>query len=234
MRLPLSLAVAQPRCVPGDTRANGLRHAQAVIAAGARVVVFPELSLTGYELDTPLVEPDADALTPVVRACAATGSTALVGAPVPGPSGQAYIAMLAVSAEGVTVLYRKQWIGADEAARFSAGDEPTVFGLDGWRIGVGICRDTGIGDHVERMGELDIDAYVAGLVHRPGELAEQERRALFIAERCRAYVAFASFAGPTGGEYTRTAGTSAIWSPSGQVLAQAGDTPGELARATLQ
>ena len=141
--------------------------------------------------------------------------------------------MLAVSPGGVTVLYRKQWIGGDEAIRFSPGDEPTAFEADGWRIGVGICRDTGIGEHVERMAGLDIDLYLAGLVHRSDELAEQERRAVSIAERCRAYVAFASFAGATGGGYNDTAGSSAIWSPAGEVLAQAGTMPGDLARATL-
>jgi predicted amidohydrolase len=234
MRLPLSLAVAQPRCVPGDTRANGRWHAQAVVDAGARIVVFPELSLTGYELDAALVEPDDVALEPIVAACQSTGSMALVGAPVPGPDGQAYIAMLAVRPDGVAVLYRKQWIGDDEAVRFSPGDEPAVTEVDGWRIGVGICRDTGIGAHVEQMAVLDIDVYVAGLVHRADELSEQERRAVSIAARCRAYVAFASFAGPTGGGYQETAGSSAIWSPAGNVLAQAGMMPGHVARATLE
>jgi predicted amidohydrolase len=234
VRGSLSLAVVQPECVPGDAGANGVIHARAVVGARARLVVFPELSLTGYELDAALVEPGDAALDPIVAACAATGSTALVGAPVPGPGGRAYIAMLEVSPAGVAVLYRKQWIGGDEAVRFSPGDEPTVFEVDGWRLGVGICRDTGIGEHVERMAELDIDAYVAGLVHRSDERAEQQRRAVWIAGRCRAYVAFASFAGPTGGEYQHTAGSSAIWSPAADVLAQAGMTPGDLARATLE
>jgi predicted amidohydrolase len=209
-------------------------HARAVMEARARLVVFPELSLTGYELDAALVEPGDAALDPVLVACASTGSTALVGAPIPGPGGRAYIAMFAVSPDGAAVLYRKQWIGGDEAVRFSPGDEPTVFELDGWRLGVGICRDTGIGEHVERMAELGIDAYLAGLVHRSDELAEQERRAVSIAGRCRAYVAFASFAGPTGSGYQRTAGSSAIWSPAADVLAQAGTMPGDLARATLK
>ena len=52
--------------------------------------------------------------------------------------------------------------------------------------------------------------------------------------RCRAYVAFASFADPTGGGYQETAGSSAIWSPAGNVLAQAGMMPGHVARATLE
>ncbi|MDQ2813251.1 MAG: carbon-nitrogen hydrolase family protein [Actinomycetota bacterium] len=234
MRPPLSLTVAQPRCVAGDTRANGLRHAAAVRQARTQVVVFPELSLTGYELDADLVEPGDAALDPVVAACGATGSLALVGAPVGGPRGQAYIAMLAVRPAGVSVLYRKKWIGGEEAARFSPGDEPTACELGGWRIGVGICRDTGIGEHVDRMADLNIDLYVAGLVHHREERNEQARRAVFIAQRCQAYVALASFAGPAGRGYPRTAGSSAIWSPGGDVLAQAGPDPGELARATLE
>jgi predicted amidohydrolase len=234
VRPALSVAVAQPRCVPGDTRANGLFHARAIRAAGARVVVFPELSLTGYELDAALVEPGDAALDPVIEACQATGALALAGAPVAGPGGRAYIAMLAVSPAGTAVLYRKKWVGDQEASRFSPGDEATVCEVDGWRIGVGICRDTGIGEHVEQLAELGIDAYVAGLVHLPDERAEQERRAAWIARRCRAHVAFASFAGPTGGGYSQTAGSSAIWSPAGDVLARAGAGPGDLARATLE
>ena len=47
MREPLRVAVAQPLCVPYDVGQNAVAHAAAVRAAAARVVVFPELSLTG-------------------------------------------------------------------------------------------------------------------------------------------------------------------------------------------
>ena len=67
----------------------------------------------------------------------------------------------------------------------------------------------------------------------PEELGQQEDRAVSIALRCQAFVAFASFAGPTGGGYTRTAGSSAIWSPTGEALARAGTRAGEFAKATL-
>jgi predicted amidohydrolase len=142
--------------------------------------------------------------------------------------------MLAVGPTGVTILYRKRWLGEEECIRFRSGDEPTVLEVDGWRIGVGICKDTGVREHVEQMAGLGIDAYCAGLVHLPEELDRQEERAVAIARRCGAFVAFASFAGPTGGGYARTAGSSAIWSCTGEVLARAGTGPGELARATLE
>jgi predicted amidohydrolase len=46
-------------------------------------------------------------------------------------------------------------------------------------------------------------------------------------------VAFASFAGPTGGGYPDTAGRSGIWSPDGTLIERADRSPGSLARATL-
>lgn len=62
----MSIAVAQPRCIALDVTANAVAHAQAVRAAEARVVVFPEMSLTGYELDAEPVVPDDERLAPIV------------------------------------------------------------------------------------------------------------------------------------------------------------------------
>lgn len=230
--MPLTVAVAQPRCVGYDVAANARIHAEAVRLARARVVVFPELSLTGYHLDADPVALDDTALAPIVDACDATGSLALVGAPVQEQA-RAFIAMLRVDAAGVVVAYRKSWLGDMEAVRFQPGDGPTVLSIDGRRVGVGICKDTGAARHVAGTAALGVDAYVAGLTHRPDELPEQEARAVVIARACRAYVAFASFAGPTGEGFTDTAGSSAIWSPDGVPVARAGPEVGALARATL-
>jgi predicted amidohydrolase len=108
-----------------------------------------------------------------------------------------------------------------------------VLELDGWRLGVGICKDTGAAQHTAGTAALGVHAYVAGLVHRPEELPEQEARAVVIARTCRAFVVFASFAGPTGHGYCETAGSSAIWSRDGLTIARAGRGVGEMARATL-
>src|SRR6476646_9810311 len=80
MREPLPIAVAQPLCVPYDVAANALAHAATVRAAGARLVVFPELSLTGYELDAPAITVEDARLGPIVEACGEVEALALVGA----------------------------------------------------------------------------------------------------------------------------------------------------------
>ena len=103
LRPPLTVAVAQPPCVPRDVAANALAHPEAVREAKARVVVFPELSLTGYELDAVAVSLADDALAPLAEACKAARSVALVGAPVSDSDGREYIAMLRIDAGGAAL-----------------------------------------------------------------------------------------------------------------------------------
>ena len=81
MRRPLTAAAAQPSCRPRDVAANAVAHALAVRAAGSRLVVFPELSLTGYVLDADDVDPEDPALDPLRVACGETDTVALVGEP---------------------------------------------------------------------------------------------------------------------------------------------------------
>ena len=219
----------------GDLGANAAAHADAVRAAAVRVIVFPELSLTGYDLDGCVaVDPGDERLRPLIDACAATGSVALAGAPVRDAAGHEYIATLAVTGAGATVAYRKLHLGTDEQRRFRPGDRPGVHLVDGWRIGLAICKDTSVPEHHDATAGQVIDVYAAGLVMHAHEAAEQYARGQRIASRLGAYVAFASFAGATGSGYHETAGRSAIWDRSGTALAQAGPAPTDIARAELR
>ncbi|GAB4102536.1 carbon-nitrogen hydrolase family protein [Micromonospora taraxaci] len=228
-RTPLRLAVAQPACVPLDVAENARAHAAAVRAARARVVVFPELSLTGYELDAPVVSVDDARLTPLVEACAETGALALAGAPVAGD----HIAMLAVTGGGATVAYRKMWLGGAESRRFRPGDAPAVLDVDGWRVGLAICKDTGVAAHAARTAALGIDVYAAGVVEAARDAAVTDQRAQRITATHRVWVAVASFAGSTGGGFTEAAGRSAVWTPEGEVVGRAGTEPGQSVSVSL-
>jgi predicted amidohydrolase len=234
----LRVAVAQPPCVPHDVAANARAHAAAVRGAHARVVVFPELSLTGYELDAAPVDPADPRLAPLTEACAETGTIALAGAPVAEParnpaSNAGFIAVLALDGAGVTVAYRKMWLGAEEAARFSPGPEPAKITVDGWRLGLAVCKDTGVPRHAADTAALGIDAYLAGTVKHAEEAALQHERARRIAVEHRLWVAVASFAGPTGGGYGETAGRSGIWGPDGTLITGTGSGSGEATSAAF-
>ena len=236
MRKPLSVAVVQPRIVSHDVAANASTHGATIRAAGTRVVVFPELSLTGYELDAPPIARGDRRLLPIIEACSETRSIALVGAPAAGEAGEARqpsIAMLAIDGTGARVAYRKIFLGGDEPGHFAPGREPAVLEVDGWRLGLAICRDTGIPLHAADTAALGIDAYVAGMLESATDADVLDSRARRVAADHGVWVAIASFAGSTGGGYAHAAGCSAIWAPDGAVLARAGPDVGAIARAVL-
>jgi len=233
MRELLTISVAQPLCVSYDVGVNALTHAATDRSAGTRVVVFPELSLTGYELDAPPITAEDPRLAPIVEACAETGSLALVGAPVQGEAGRSHIGIVAVSGSGATVAYHKIWLGTAEAERFSPGSKPAALDIDGWRLGLAICKDTGIRQHASDTAALGIDVYVAGVLEVVEEAARQDERARRVATDHQLWVAVASFAGSTGGGYSQAAGRSAIWGPDGVLVIHAGPETGAIARATL-
>ena len=225
--------MAQPRVVSFDVAANAIVYAEAIRAAHARVVVFPELSLTGYELDAPELSPDDPRLTPIVDACAASGSIALVGAPVGGDEGTHHIGILAIDGTRAAVAYRKVWLGGDEPYHFRSGPGPAVVEVDGWRLGLAVCMDTGVPSHAAQTAALGIDAYVAGLLETAADAAVVGERARRVATDHSVWVAIASFAGSTGGGYDEAAGGSGVWDRDGRVVAEAGTEPGAIATALL-
>jgi predicted amidohydrolase len=231
----LVVAVAQPSCIALDVVANAVTHAQAVREAGARVVVFPEMSLTGYEFDAPTISPDDPRLQPIVDACAETGSLALVGAPVDGADGETtrHIGILAIDGSGARVAYRKMWLGGADAEHYDPGPTPGVVDVDGQRIGLAVCKDTGVPQHAADTAALRIDGYVAGVLEFVEDNDVPGARSARIARDHGVWVAFASFAGSTGGGYARAAGRSIIRARDGSALAVAGEDVGEVVRATV-
>lgn len=236
IRPPLRVAVAQPLTRLGDLAGNVAAHVAAVLGASSRLVVFPELSLTGYAYDAPVVDPRSPALVPLVKACAEADCVALVGAPLRlrlGASGARGIGVLAIDADGVRPAYMKMNLGPKEATRFVAGERAARIEVDGWRVGIGVCKDTGQTDHLARTAALGIDLYVAGHVHAPQESRMVADRAARIRDRYAVPVAFAQYAGAAGSGYPVTSGNSAIWGLDGQVLARCTSHPGDVAEAVL-
>ncbi|MET8543351.1 carbon-nitrogen hydrolase family protein [Kitasatospora sp. NPDC004799] len=237
--LTVAVAVAQPVCAvagrPETVSENVALHAAAVREAGTRLVVFPELSLTGYDLAAPAVDPADARLAPLVAACAETGAVALVGAPVAEADGRECIATLAVTGEGAAVVYRKMCLHGAEVERFTPGEKPVVLELDGLRLGLAVCADAADPAHAAETSALGIDAYVASTLYGPGA-AQAERRDGHLRSRAVAHGVWCVLATCAGasGEYPDTSGGSGVWAPDGEIVAQAGTAPGELVRAELR
>lgn len=102
------LAVGQVVSNPLDVEANVGRHVEAVRDAaerGARLVVLPELSLTGYELggiSTVALSPGDVRLEPLREVSRSTGATAVVGAPT-RRDGRTYLSAVADQPDGEAI-----------------------------------------------------------------------------------------------------------------------------------
>ena len=154
-----------------------------------------------------------------------------MGAPVASDDGD-HIAMIVVDGNGATVAYRKMWLSEAEALRFRPGDRPAVVAVDGWRLGLAICKDTGIAQRVRHRG-TGHRCLRGGVLDSADDATIQDQRARRVAAEHHVWVVVASFAGSTGGGYEHAAARSRIWSPDGTVIASAGRETGGIARAML-
>ena len=146
----LRLAAAQIDTVVGDLDGNARRVLDAydaAEAAGADLVVFPELTLTGYPPEDLLLRPAfvTEASETLQKVAARTRRcVAVIGVPEPGRD---LSNAAAVCAHGrVHGMYRKQLLPNyavfDEQRYFVArSDPPDLFVVAGVRVGVTICED---------------------------------------------------------------------------------------------
>ena len=224
----MRIALAQITPVPVDVESN-LQAAERTIAAaadrGAELTVFPELSLTGYELrgiaETPAAWLSADdpRLDGVRRICAATRTAAILGAPWHDRERRPRLAAIIVTADGELHASSKQYLHGAESELFVADRPAPPFVVGGWRVAVAVCFDAAHPAHAADAAAARSDLYVGSALYEAG----QERRSdLHYGARAmdhRMFAALANYAGASGG-YT-SCGLSGAWSPTGDVLRRA-------------
>ncbi|MET7615585.1 carbon-nitrogen hydrolase family protein [Streptomyces sp. NPDC005408] len=230
----MKIAAAQFTPVPGDIEANVRSMADLIRAAsgqGARLVVFPELAVTGYELkliaDDPglCVAQDDPRLEPVRNACRATSAAAVVNCAARTPGGRPTIASLVVGPDGeLLTRYDKLHLHGDELDLFEAGTEDGRFTLDGVRFALAICYDNRFPELAERARADDCRVYVASSALEVGN----DSFDVVYPVRARDNGLYVVLANPVGrNEVGECGGGSAIWGPDGGVRADAGaESPG--------
>ncbi|MFD7161829.1 carbon-nitrogen hydrolase family protein [Streptomyces violascens] len=238
---PLRIAAAQAQSVPGEVEANAAAVARMIRAAGeggARVAVFPEKFLSGYEIELIradpercAVRPDDPRLAPIAGACRASGVTAVVGAAVQDGGGL-YVSALVIDETGVVGRYDKQTLFQHERAVYCRGSAGATLQVGGWRLGLGVCYDSGFPEHARAAALDGCHAYVVGALFGEGG-GHHESRIWFPARAFdnTVYAVLSNHVGVTGGWHA--CGSSAVWGPDGRVVAEAGPTDEELVFADL-
>jgi len=233
-----SIAVAQTCPVAGDVQANldeHVRLARLAAAEGAQLVVYPELSLTGYELGLAngLAFAENDPRLASLLDVAALYSLMLIaGAPVRIGS-RLHIGAFILAPDRTVGIYTKHYLGAfapsasrdgvippAEATVFHAGELNPLVRFDGSVAAVAVCADIGRAAHPQQAADRGAQIYLASMFVIPSDFAGDVAKLQRYAAQHSMMVALANFGGPSGG--LAAAGRSAIWSESGEVLIQLG------------
>jgi predicted amidohydrolase len=231
-----SIAAAQTIPVRGDVEANIAQHVRLVRAAAEarpQVLVFPELSLTGYEIelaDALAFSQDDPRLMPLIEAAVSSSMILIVGAPV-RIALRLYIGAFILFPDRLVGLYTKHRLGAfsesagcdgvvppAEATVFQPGDLNPLVRFGGHTAAVAVCADTGRPTHPQEAAARGASTYFASMFVIPSEFERETANLKTYAVRHSLTIAFANYGGPSGG--LASAGRSAIWSERGELLAQ--------------
>jgi NAD+ synthase/NAD+ synthase (glutamine-hydrolysing) len=218
----IKITIAQLNYTVGDIEGNVARMSEAAGAAaraGADLVVFSELSLTGYYpgdlLDDPaFLERAALGLQRLLAATRATpGLHWIVGAPLPreGAGKRLFNALLVLRDGEIVLRYAKQLLPTydifDEARHFAPGpDVARVLRLGSSQVGLMICEDgwNDVGADYAinpflRLADAAPDLVVS-INASPSERGKREQRHQVFGDACRRHGLPLLFVNQVGGQ----------------------------------
>jgi NAD+ synthase (glutamine-hydrolysing) len=228
--------------IVGDISGNEQRILSGISdakAAGAQLVVFPELTITGYPPEDLLLKEHflaatREALERVARAV--DGIVAIVG--FPERADDVYNACAVLCEGGIRAIYRKVFLPNygvfDEQRYFQSGSGGGVVELDDVAIGLTVCEDIwepGPPASHEALAGATLLVNLSASPYHVGKGSERER---MLIQRARDNVAVVAFCNLVGGQDELVFdGHSLVIDHEGNVVARAAQFREELLMATV-
>ncbi len=221
----MKICVAQIKPVKGDIETNISNHKKLItlaLSSGTDVIIFPELSLTGYEpglakaLATDISDKQFDAFQQISNE---NKITIGAGMPIKDDAG-IYIGMIIFQPDQARQLYTKKYLHADEQAFFIPGKGGTP--LMNNKIALAICYEVFVPQHPEDAFKNGATIYIASVAKSAAGVTKAYQT---LPANALAWSITVLMANSTGYcDNFISAGSSAIWSNNGKLAAQLDDT----------
>ena len=193
----LRVAAAQSCSQPGDIAANLQTHLRFIAAARqarAELLLFPELSLSGYEptlVRHYLLEPSDEQLAPIKDLAREAGMTIVVGAPVASQvADKPCIGAISFYPDGSHSVYRKQHLHPGEEGFATPGpvdaSNPNGYMLGDTAAALAICADSMHPPHAQRAATAGAALYLASSLVSVGGFESDARQLQQYAQADRA------------------------------------------------
>ena len=190
----MRIAIAQINLHVGDIAGNADRMIRMIDAARdghrARLVIFPELALTGYPPEDLLLRPELyrqveRAMQQIARA--AKGIDAIVGLPR-SDSGRLYNCCIYLRDGAVAATYRKRVLPNygvfDEKRHFTPGEALQIVQVDDIPVSLSICEDLWTPEHARESAQKGA-ALLININASPYHAEKQAERMELLSQRVR-------------------------------------------------
>jgi NAD+ synthase (glutamine-hydrolysing) len=226
----LRVALAQINPTVGDVRGNARKISDYTARArdeGAALVVFPELTISGYPPEDLLLKTSfLDACRTALRELAGETRDIVSVVGYPEQAEDVYNTAAVLADGDIVATYRKMYLPNygvfDEQRYFQSGAEAAIVELNGVPIGISICEDIwepGPPAMSEALAGAQVVVNLSASPYRAGYGARRER---MLVQRAVDYLAAVVFVNTIGGQDELVFdGHSVAIDQDGQVLARA-------------
>jgi predicted amidohydrolase len=223
-RREMKLVAAQILPVAGEVEKNITRHIDVIHLAasqGAQLVLFPELSLTGYEpklAEALAVHPCDSRFDEFQKLSDQYGMLIAVGVPTKGTQGTE-ISMITFQPGLERTRYSKQHLHADELPFFTAGTQQLVLSQANFVLAPAICYESLQPIHAEQAAASGAQVYLASVAKSERGITSAYSHYPMIAKQHSMTVIMANCIGAA--DDFVAAGCSAIWNSDGELVCSA-------------
>lgn len=222
----MRVAVAQIKSIKGNIEKNLENHLKWIkqaIQNNADMVVFPELSLTGYEPElaaTLATNQDDQRLDVIQRLSDEDNITIGVGLPT-RKENNIFVSLIFFQPHKERITYSKQFLYPPERSIFTPGRNSLLLKFETEIVSPAICYEVSNAAHQEYATLNNATIYIASVLSSIQGIDSQLEDLADIAKNNNLITFMANYVGKSGGY--ECAGKSSVWNEKGELLVQLGD-----------
>jgi predicted amidohydrolase len=217
----MKVCVAQIKPIKADITGNISKHKTLIdlaVSQGADIIVFPELSLTGYEpllADALAIHSDDERLDVFQKMSDAHPITIGVGIPTKAGTG-IQISMVIFQPQQPRLTYSKQYLHSDEYPYFTPVQNPVILSAFSHKLAPAICYESLLPEHSENAFQRGADIYIASVAKSAKGVEKAGKHFPALAKKYGMIVLMSNCIGPC--DDFESVGNTSVWNKEGLLV----------------
>ena len=220
----MRICIVQTKPIKGEIEQNlnvHLKFIKTAIEKNADIIIFPELSLTGYEPELArqlATTKNDERLNQFQNISDVQNIIICVGLPTKVKN-DIFISMIIFQPNKERISYSKQYLYPTEEGIFTAEHNPLIINFDKNNIiAPAICYELSNPEHSKTAHKNNANIYIASVLNSVDGIDNDIKKLSEIAKRYKMTTFMSNYVGQSGGY--ECAGRSSVWNKNGDLIAQ--------------